>query len=95
MYQNTRRDSRGSKRGAKGKRRHVTEESEDESGDDSEAEPDMTESKGRDKKSVATAAFTQLLLGEKSISQIASNATSLPRRNLSRNTEPSHGTRKR
>ena len=53
-----RRDSRGSKRGAKGKRRHVTEENEDESGDDSEAEPDMTESKGRDKKSVATAAFT-------------------------------------
>ena len=58
MYQNTRRDSRGSRRGAKSKRRHVTEESEDDESGESEAEPEMTENKGRDKKSAATATFT-------------------------------------
>ena len=57
IYQNTRRDSRRTTRGAKGKRRHVTEESEDESGE-SETEPEMTDNKGRDKKSAATATFT-------------------------------------
>ena len=57
MYQNTRRDSRRPTKGAKGKRRHVTEEeSEDESGE-SEAEEEA-ESNGRNKKSAATAAFT-------------------------------------
>jgi hypothetical protein len=59
MYQNTRRESRRTARGAKSKRRHVTEESEDESGD-SEAEEDITENKGRNKKSAATAAFTTI-----------------------------------
>jgi hypothetical protein len=57
MYQNTHRDSRRTTRGAKGKRRHVTEESEDESGE-SETETEMTDNKGRNKKSAATAAFT-------------------------------------
>ena len=57
MYQNTRRDSRRPTKGAKGKRRHVTEEeSEDESGESEEAE--MTDNKGRSKKSAATAALT-------------------------------------
>ena len=57
MYHNTRRDSRRPTRGAKGKRRHVTEEeSEDESGESEEAE--MTDNEGRNKKSAATAAFT-------------------------------------
>ncbi len=57
MYENTRRDSRRPTRGAKGKRRHVTEEeSEDESGESEEAE--MTDNEGRNKKSAATAAFT-------------------------------------
>ena len=57
MYENTRRDSRRPTRGAKGKRRLVTEESEDESGD-SEAETEMTDNKGRNTKSAATAAST-------------------------------------
>ena len=61
MYQNTRRDSRGSKRGAKSKRRHVMEESEDESGD-SEAEVEevvaVAESKSQHKKQTAKAAPT-------------------------------------
>jgi hypothetical protein len=57
MYENTRRDSRRPTRGAKSKRRHVTEECEDESGE-SETEPEMPDKKGRDKKSAATAAFT-------------------------------------
>ena len=58
MYQNTRRDSRGSKRGAKGKRRHVTEEESDEESGDSEAEEEITDNKGNNKKSAATATFT-------------------------------------
>ncbi len=57
MYQNTRRGVGRPTRGAKGKRRHVTEESDDESGE-SEAEPEMTDSKGRNMKSAITAAFT-------------------------------------
>ena len=57
MYQNTHRDSRRTTRGAKGKRRHVTEESDEEESGDSEVE-EAAESKGRDKKSAATAAFT-------------------------------------
>ena len=57
MYQNTRRDSRRPTKGAKGKRRHVTEEESDEESGDSEAEEEA-ESKGRNKKSAATAAFT-------------------------------------
>ena len=57
MYQNTRHDSRRPTRGAKGKRRHVTEEESDEESGDSEAE-EAAESKGRDKKSAATAAST-------------------------------------
>ena len=59
MYQNTRRDSRRPTRGAKGKRRHVTEESEDESGDDSEAEAEeevVAESKSQHKKQTTKAA---------------------------------------
>ena len=55
MYQNTRRDSRRPTKGAKGKRRHVTEEeSEDESG---ESEAEEAESKGH-KKAAATTAVT-------------------------------------
>ena len=46
MYQNTRRDSRRPTRGAKGKRIHFTEESEDESGE-SEAEEAVVESKSK------------------------------------------------
>jgi len=57
MYQNTRRDSRGSRKGAKGKRRHVTEEESDEE-DSEEEEAEMTDNKGRSKKSAATAALT-------------------------------------
>ena len=58
MYQNTRRDSRRPTRGAKGKRRLVTEEeSEDESGE-SEAEEDVVESKSQQKKQTAKAAPT-------------------------------------
>jgi hypothetical protein len=57
MYGSTRRDSRRPTRGAKGKRRHVTEEESDEESGDSEAEEEA-ESKGRNKKSAATAAFT-------------------------------------
>jgi hypothetical protein len=56
MYQNTRRDSRRPTRGAKGKRRHVTEESDEEDSEEEEAE--MTDNKGRSKKSAATAALT-------------------------------------
>jgi hypothetical protein len=56
MYENTRRDSRRPTRGTKGKRRHVTEEESDEESGESEAEE--AESKGRNKKSAATAAFT-------------------------------------
>ena len=60
MYQNTRRDSRRTPRGAKGKRRLVTEESEEESGDDSEAEVEevvaVAESKSQQKKQTANAA---------------------------------------
>jgi len=61
MYENTRRDSRRPTRGAKGKRRLVTEESEDESGD-SEAEVEevsaVAESKSQQKKQTAKAAPT-------------------------------------
>ena len=58
MYQNTRRDSRRPTKGAKGKRRHVTEEeSEDESGE-SEAEDAVVESKSQQKKQTAKAAPT-------------------------------------
>ncbi len=42
----------------KGKRRHVTEESDDDESGESEAETEMTDNKGRDKKSAATTAFT-------------------------------------
>ena len=56
MYQNTRRDSRRPTKGAKGKRRHVTEESDEEDSEEEEAE--MTDNKGRSKKSAATAALT-------------------------------------
>ena len=58
MYQNTRRDSRRPTRGAKGKRRHVTEEESDEESGDSEAEEEITDNKGNNKKSAATATFT-------------------------------------
>jgi hypothetical protein len=59
MYQNTRRDSRRPTRGSKGKRRHITEEeSDEESGESEEAETEMTDDKGRNKKSAATATFT-------------------------------------
>jgi hypothetical protein len=58
MYQNTRRDSRRPTKGAKGKRRHVTEESDDEESGESETEKELTDNKGRDKKSAATSAFT-------------------------------------
>ncbi len=58
MYQNTRRGVGRPTRRAKGKRRHVTEESDDDESEESEAETEMTESKGRNKKSAATAAFT-------------------------------------
>ena len=61
MYQNTRRDSRRPTKGAKGKRRLVVEESEDESGD-SEAEVEevsaVAESKSQQKKQTAKAAPT-------------------------------------
>ncbi len=57
MYQNTRRDSRRPTKGAKGKRRHVTEESDEEDSEEEEAEEEA-ESNGRNKKSAATAAFT-------------------------------------
>ena len=58
MYENTRRGVVGRPtRGAKGKRRHVTEEESDEESGESEAE-EAAESKGRDKKSAATATFT-------------------------------------
>jgi hypothetical protein len=58
MHHNTRRDSRRPTKGAKGKRRLVVEESEDEESGDSETETEMTDNKGRIKKSEATAAFT-------------------------------------
>ena len=59
MYQNTRRDSRRPTRGAKGKRRHVTEaESEDESGDSEAEEEAVVESKSQQKKQTAKAAPT-------------------------------------
>ena len=60
MYQNTRRDSRRPTKGAKGKRRHVTEESDEESGD-SEAEVEeevVAETKIQHKKQTAKAAPT-------------------------------------
>ena len=60
IYQNTRRDSRRTTRGAKGKRRHVTEESDEESGE-SEAEEEVVavaESKSQQKKQTAKAAPT-------------------------------------
>ena len=58
IYQNTRRDSRRSTRGAKGKRgRHVTEEESDESsGDDSEAEAEETATKSTSHKGPPAAA---------------------------------------
>ena len=56
MYQNTRRDSRRPTRGAKGKRRHVTEESEDESGESEEEVEAVVESKSQQKKQTAKAA---------------------------------------
>ena len=58
VYQNTRRCVKSPTRGAKGKRRHVTEEeSEDESGE-SEAEEAVVESKSQQKKQTAKAAPT-------------------------------------
>ena len=60
IYQNTRRDSRRTTRGAKGKRRHVTEEESDEESGDSEAEAEevsaVAESKSQQKKQTAKAA---------------------------------------
>jgi hypothetical protein len=56
VYQNTRRCVKSPTRGAKGKRRHVTEESDEEDSEEEEAE--MTDNKGRSKKSAATAALT-------------------------------------
>ena len=58
MYQNTRRDSRRPTRGAKGKRRHVTEEESDEESGESEAEEVVVESKSQQKKQTAKAAPT-------------------------------------
>ena len=58
MYEKTHRDSRGSRRRAKGKRRHVTEEESEESGD-SEAEVEeeaVVENKSQQKKQTAKAA---------------------------------------
>ena len=57
MYQNTRRDSRRPTKGAKGKRRHVTEESDEESGDsEAEVEEVVAETKIQHKKQTAKAA---------------------------------------
>ena len=57
MYQNTRRDSRRPTKGAKSKRRHVTEEeSDEESGESEEAEEAVVESKSQQKKQTAKAA---------------------------------------
>jgi hypothetical protein len=59
MYQNTRRDSRRPTKGAKGKRRLITEEeSEDESGDSEAEEEAVVESKSQQKKQTAKAAPT-------------------------------------
>ena len=59
MYQNTRHDSRGSRKGAKGKRRLVVEESDEESGDsEAEVEEEVAESKSQQKKQTAKAAPT-------------------------------------
>jgi len=58
MYENTRRDSRRPTRGAKGKRRHVTEEESDEESGESEAEEAVVESKSQQKKQTAKAAPT-------------------------------------
>jgi hypothetical protein len=58
MYQNTRRDSRRPTKGAKGKRRHVVEDSEDESGDSEAEEEAELESKSQQKKQTAKAAPT-------------------------------------
>ena len=55
IYQNTRRDSRRTTRGAKGKRRHVTEESDEESGE-SEAEEAETATKSTSHKRPPAAA---------------------------------------
>ena len=58
MYQNTRRDSRRPTKGAKGKRRLVTEEESDEESGDSEADAEeaVAESKSQQKKQTAKAA---------------------------------------
>ena len=53
MYQNTRRDSLGSRRGAKSKCRHVTEESEEDSGDSEAEEEAVVDSKGNKKSATA------------------------------------------
>ena len=58
MYQNTRRDSRRPTKGAKGKRRHVTEAESDEESGESEAEDAVVESKSQQKKQTAKAAPT-------------------------------------
>ena len=58
MYQNTRRDSRRPTKGAKGKRRLVVEDSEDESGESEEGEEAVVESKSQQKKQTAKAAPT-------------------------------------
>ena len=59
MYQNTRRDSRRPTKGAKGKRRHVTEAESDEESGESEAEEEaVVESKSQQKKQTAKAAPT-------------------------------------
>ena len=56
MYQNTRRGVGRPTRGAKGKRRHVTEAESDEESGESEAEEAVVESKSQQKKQTAKAA---------------------------------------
>ena len=56
MYQNTRHDSRGSRKGAKSKRRLVVEESDEDSGESEAEEEAVVESKSQHKKQTAKAA---------------------------------------
>ena len=58
MYQNTRHDSRGSRKGAKSKRRLVVEESDEDSGESEAEEEAVVESKSQQKKQTAKAAPT-------------------------------------
>ncbi len=59
MYENTRRDSRRPTRGEKGKRRHVTEKSDEESGEsEAEEEAVVVKSTSQKKKQTAMAAPT-------------------------------------